>query len=139
MQQIDGALINPLGLPIEWRSFVSPLHEVTDPQHAAELAAAMKREGWVGPPIVADYELRAAGQDRAYTGAHRLAGWDEAHGEVGVPVPCVWIEDIAEAAGIDWDALMDKHEGDAYEAATHLCCQLPGDVREAYGLDVGGA
>lgn len=41
--------------------------------------------------------------------------------------------------GIDWDALMAKQEGDSYEAATELCYKLPRDVREAYGLDVGGA
>jgi hypothetical protein len=129
-------LVNPLGLAVEWRSSPSPMHEVTDREHVRVLAAAMERDGWNGPPVVADYELRSAGQDKAYTGVHRLAAWQEAgHDEV----PCVWIEDIAEAAGVDWDALLDGHGGDSYEAAADLCYRLPADVREAYGLDVGGA
>ena len=128
-------LINPLGLQVEWCSGLTRLHEVTDSGHVAELAGAMERDGWNGAPVVADYELRSCGQDKAYTGVHRLAAWAETgHDEV----PCVWIEDIAEAAGIDWDALMDEYERDSYEAATALCILLPADVREAYGLDVGG-
>ena len=131
----SATLVNPLGLTVEWRSSPTPMHEVTDRGHVLELAGAMERDGWNGAPIVADYELRCAGQDKAYTGVHRLAAWPEAgHDEV----PCVWIEDIAEAAGIDWPALMDEHDGDGYEAATDLCYQLPAEIREAYGLDVDG-
>lgn len=128
-------ITNPLGLQIEWRSGLTPMHEVTDPGHVRELAEAMERDGWAGPPIVADYELRSCNQDKAYTGVHRLAAWAEAgHDEV----PCVWIEDIAEAHGIDWDALMDEYDRDSYEAARELCIKLPATTREAYGLDVDG-
>lgn len=133
------ALINPLGLQVEWRSCLVPLHEVTDREHVRELAEAMERDGWNGSPVVADYELRCAGQDRAYTGVHRIAAWAEAREDHLAPVPCVYIEDIAEAAGIDWEALMDRHHGDGYEAASDLCTRLPAEIREAYGLDVGGA
>lgn len=132
-----GTVTNPLGLPVEYRDGITPLHEAHDAGRLAELTASMKRDGWAGAPIVADRELRESGQDKAYTGSHRLAAWAGVHEYE--PVPCVYIEDLCDALGIDWDALMDGHGNDAYEAATDLCYQLPDDVREAYGLDVGGA
>jgi hypothetical protein len=134
---IGQGVVNPLGLPVEWRPYITPSHEVTSADRVAGLAAAMERDGWAGPPIVADCGLRLCNQDRAYTGAHRLAAWARARGEAGVPVPCVWIEDIAEAAGLDWNALLDEHEGDSYLAAADLCSQVPAGIREAYGLDAG--
>jgi hypothetical protein len=135
MQTTEATIANPLGLPVEWRS-PSPVQDYTDAAHVAEITASMKRDGWNGAPVVADYELREAGQDRAYTGTHRIAAWREAgHDEL----PCVYIEDLAEALGIDWAALMSEHRGDGYEAATALCYRAPAGVREAYGLDCGGA
>lgn len=137
MTEIAASLTNPLGLPVEYRTGITPLHDPEDDGKLAALTAAMERDGWDGAPIVADRELAAAGQDKAYTGSHRLAAWSEARDYE--PVPCVWIEDIAAACGIDWDAIMDEYDRDSYEAATELCYRLPADVREAYGLDVGGA
>lgn len=136
MQTTEGTLINPLGLPVEWRDSVAALHEVTDPDHAAAIAGAMRRDGWAGAPIIADYELRSAGQDRAYTGAHRLAAWADAHDEYGVPVPCVYIEDIAAATGVNWSQLMSDADGDPYEAARMFCAAIPAAICEAYGLDI---
>jgi hypothetical protein len=98
----------------------------------------MTANGWAGPPVVADRELAEVGQDRAYTGSHRLAAWDAVHDEPGTPAPCVYIEDLCAALGIPWDSLMEGHGNDAYEAAGDLCRRVPDDVREAYGLDVGG-
>lgn len=134
---MEATLINPLGLPVEYRASVQPQHEAYDADRLASLTASMTERGWAGAPLVADRELREAGQDRAYTGSHRLAAW--AIASDGAPVPCVWIEDIAASQGIDWDALMDEYEGSGYDAATELCYRLGSDVREAYGLDVGGA
>ena len=136
--QATAQITNPLNLPVEWRC-PTPLHEVTDYAHMTELAEAMRRDGWNGAPVVADYSLREAGQDRAYTGSHRIAAWAEARGEHGVPVPCVWIEDIASEIGTDWGALLDECDGDPYEAAAQLCYRAPAGIAEAYGLDVGGA
>ncbi len=131
------SLVNPLELPVEHRTGIEPLHEAHDEAKLAALTLAMAEHGWRGAPLVADRELAAAGQDRAYTGSHRLAAWSEARDYE--PVPCVYIEDLCEAVGIDWAALMDEARGDSYDAATALCYQLADDVREAYGLDVGGA
>jgi hypothetical protein len=131
------ALVNPLSLPMEYRASVTPLHEADDDGKLAALTASMTEHGWAGAPLVADRELASCGQDRAYTGSHRLAAWSEAR--ECEPVPCVYIEDLCEALGIDWDALMDDAEGNSYDAATELCYRLSDDIREAYGLDVGGA
>ena len=135
MQTTEAILVNPLDLPVEWRS-PSPLHEVTDPEHAAEIAESMRAAGWNGAPVVADYELRCAGQDRAYTGVHRLAAWADARDEYGVPVPCVYIEDIAAVTGVNWSQLMSDADGDPYEAARQFCAAIPAAVCEAYGLDI---
>jgi hypothetical protein len=131
-------IVNPLNLPVEWRDQVTPPHEAGDMGKSDALMDSMAERGWDGPPIVADRELRDAGQDRAYTGSHRIAAWFDAHDDY-TPLPCVYIEDLCEALGIDWGALMEDAGGDSWEAATALCYRLPADVREAYGLDVGGA
>jgi hypothetical protein len=133
---MEATLVNPLALPVEYRVGVTPLHDADDADRLADLTASME-DGWHGAPVVADRELRDAGQDKAYTGSHRLAAWDIASD--GAPVPCVWIEDIAASQGIDWAALMDEHDGDSYDAANELCYRLSTEIREAYGLDVGGA
>lgn len=135
------ALTNPLDLEVTWVSNgILPPHEVTDEAKRIALTEAMDANGWVGAPIVASRALNAYGQDRAYTGSHRIEAWswtDE--GDAGAPLPCVWIEDIAEAHGIDWDELLDEHDGGDWEAATALAYKVPADVHEAYGLDIGGA
>lgn len=133
-------ITNPLDLEVTWVSGITPPHEVTDEDHRQALTAAMDRDGWVGSPIVASRALNAYNQDRAYTGSHRIDAWaytDE--GDAGAPLPCVFIEDIAEKLGIDWDALMDENDGDDWEAATALTYKIPTDVHDAYGLDIGGA
>lgn len=137
-------ITNPLGLTVTWVNSITAPHEVTDDAKRVALTEAMGANGWVGAPIVAPIvasrALHEAGQDRAYTGSHRIEAWswtDE--GDASAPLPCVWIEDIAEAHGIDWDELMDEHGGDDWEAATAVAYKVPADVREAYGLDIGGA
>lgn len=133
-------LTNPLGLTVTWVNGITPPHEVTDEAKRQSLTEAMDVNGWAGSPIVASRALHEAGQDRAYTGSHRIEAWswtDE--GDAGAPMPCVWIEDIAEAYGIDWDELMEQHGGDDWEAATAVAYKVTADVHEAYGLDIGGA
>lgn len=140
MQTMEARLTNPLGLEVTWVCGITPPHEVTDEAKLLALTEAMDRDGWVGAPIVADRELNACGQDRAYTGSHRIEAWSWTDaGDEGAPIPCVFIKDIAERYGIDWDALMDAHDGDSWQAAAELCYALPADVRDAYGLDVDGA
>lgn len=131
---------NPLCLTVTWVNSITPPHEVTDDAKRVALTEAMDAHGWVGAPIVASRALHEAGQDRAYTGSHRIEAWswtDE--GDAGAPMPCAFIEDIAEAHGINWDELMEQHGGDDWEAATALAYKVPADVHEAYGLDIGGA
>ncbi len=134
-------LTNPLGLEVTMvRGSILPPHEVTNEAKRQALTEAMDAHGWVGAPIVASRALNAAGQDRAYTGSHRIEAWswtDE--GDAGAPMPCVFIEDIAEVLGLDWDGLMEEADGDDWEAATALAYKVPADVHEAYGLDIGGA
>lgn len=129
---------NPLGLDIEWRSGIEPLHEAFDAPLLATITASMEANGWQGPPLVCSWDLRQAGQDRAFTGSHRWQAWLDAHGYVEA-MPCVYIEDICEKHGIDFDALLDEHDGDDYEAVMAAISDLPEAVCEAYGLDTGGA
>lgn len=138
--QTTERLTNPLGLEVAWVCGITPPHEVTDQAHRKSLTESMDANGWAGAPIVASRHLNAYNQDRAYTGSHRIEAWswtDE--GDAGAPLPCVFIEDIAEKLGIDWDALMGEHDGDDWEAATALAYQAPRDVHDTYGLDIGGA
>lgn len=131
---------NPLGLDVTYRACVAPFHQDWDHERRDGLVEAMRRAGgWDGAPIVADGALAAVNQDQAYTGAHRLATWRAYDDGEGAPVPCVWIEDLCAATGNDWAVLMDEYGNDAYEAAAVLCSRLPAEVRDAYGLDVGGA
>jgi hypothetical protein len=133
-------LMNPLNLEVTYVRSITPPHEVTDEAKRESLTAAMDRDGWTGAPIVTSRHLNAYGQDRAYTGSHRIEAWswtDE--GDASAPIPCVFIEDIADTHGIDWGALMAERDGDDWEAATALCYQLPQGVLDAYGLDCGGA
>jgi hypothetical protein len=131
-------IVNPLDLDIEWRAYVQPLHEVTDDDKLAALAVAI-RSGWNGAPVVASRELAAAGQDRAYTGSHRIAAVALISEEDGTEntVPCIYIEDLCEAHGIDWDEIVERL-GDDYEAAAEVAGLLPETIRSAYGLDTGG-
>lgn len=129
-------ITNPIGLDLTWRHSPEPAHEVMEQEKVDRLAEAMERDGWQGPPIVADWALAAAGQDRAYTGAHRLAAWREATGTS--PVPCVFIEDLAEKYGLDYEGILDDHGRDGIEAASYVMDQMPVEVCEAYGLDLGG-
>lgn len=133
----DWDLVNPLNLPVTGVRGIEALHPPTDEQLLANLIADMNARGWVGPPIIADGELADIGQDRAYTGSHRLAAWAQSQ-HSDDPVPCVWIEDLAEAAGLDWGEIFNDVGRDGYDAAAELSVRIPGDIRSAYGLDTGG-
>lgn len=134
-------LTNPLNLEVTWvAGGITPPHEVTDQTKRRDLTAAMDRDGWAGAPVVASRVLNACGQDRAYTGSHRIEAWSwTGDGDAGAPLPCVFIEDIAAACDIDWDTLMDAHDGDDWLAAAQLAYTVPAEVRDAYGLDIDGA
>jgi hypothetical protein len=127
---------NPLGLEVVYVSGVEAPHDAREADKLAEITASMEAGGWVGAPIVASRAMYERGQDRAYTGSHRIQAWRDA---VGGELPCVFIEDIAETAGLDWDELMDDHRGDDWDAATAVAYAVPAAVREAYGMDIGGA
>lgn len=140
MQTAAAQITNPLGLDVVWVTDIAPPHEVSDEDHRLQLTEAMERDGWAGAPIVASRELNACGQDRAFTGSHRIVAWKHTEaGDEGEQLPCVFIEDIADLHDIDWDGLIDEYDGDLWQAAAALCWQLPDDVKDAYGLDVDGA
>jgi hypothetical protein len=127
---------NPLGLEVVYAAGIEPPHAPDEDDKLAELTASMETNGWVGAPLVASRALNDAGQDRAYTGSHRIVAWNQAGGG---NLPCVFIEDIAKATGLDWDELMEDHRGDDWDAATAVAYAIPADVRDAYGMDIGGA
>jgi hypothetical protein len=131
---------NPLGLPITWRTDVPPPHQAEDGHKLADLVGAIRTGGWRGAPIVADGTTAAAGQDRAYTGAHRITAMGLIAEDEGVEnaVPCVWIEDLCVACAVDWETAVaaavstdDPH----LAALTTIVERLPRSVADAYGLD----
>lgn len=130
-------ITNPLGLDVVWVASIEQLHDAFEADKLAELTASMERDGWVGAPLVGSRALHECGQDRAYTGSHRWAAWRETgRGDAGEPMPVVFIEDICERHGIDFDALMDEYEGSDFEAVVAAADLLPAETVEAYGLDL---
>lgn len=123
---------NPLNLTPTRAAPPPAPHDPDDDDKVAQLIAAMNAEGWAGPPIV------TSADGHAYTGAHRLAAW-AASTHDGEHVPCVSIEAIAAKLGMDWATLLEDHNGDGWDAATEVAFAAPADIRDAYGLDTGGA
>lgn len=128
---------NPLDLEVVYAAHIEAPHDAYETDKLAGITASMETNGWTGAPIVASRALHDGGQDRAFTGSHRLVAWRDASG--GAPAPCVFIEDIAAQVGIDWDELLEDHQGDDWDAATAVAYAVPAAVREAYGMDIGGA
>jgi hypothetical protein len=130
-------VVNPLGLEVVYVTSIEQLHDAYETDKLGELTASMEANGWMGAPLVGSRELHYGGQDRAYTGSHRWAAWRETErGDSGEAMPVVFIEDICEAHGIDFDALMDEYDGSDFEAVVAAADLLPAETVEAYGLDL---
>lgn len=102
-----------------------PAHPFMDPAKLAALTESMEAHGWVGAPIVVD-------GDQALTGAHRI----RAAAAAWVDIPRIGVAELADAHGIDWDALLDEHRRDWYRAAIALAELLPAAVVDALGMDL---
>jgi ParB-like chromosome segregation protein Spo0J len=51
---------------------ITPNHEIRDPRKVAKLATSMRRNGWIGRPIIVVGD-ESQGDCRALTGTHRIA------------------------------------------------------------------
>lgn len=114
-------------------------HGATDEAKLDQLTESMRRDGWIGAPVVVVY--RDDADPLAVTGSHRIA----AAREVGIDVPTVRLADLLakhntslsladliscfEAAGLDRDDA-------TREAAIRATDYLPASVVEHYGLDL---
>lgn len=128
-------ITNPLGLDITWVRDIEQLHDAFEAEKVTEITASMNTHGWIGAPLVGSRALNAHGQDRAYTGSHRWQAWRDSD-RYDQPMPVVFIEDICEAHGVDFDALLDEYEGSDFEAVAAAADLLPAETVEAYGLDL---
>lgn len=113
---------------------IDPLHEPYNAAKVAELADALRANGWQGAPIV------VAGE-QAVTGSHRIAAATRLWNQDGIEVeiPRIEISDLCELYGLDWDAITAEYDYDLYEAATALKHKLPREVVDYLGYDVDGA
>ncbi len=110
------------------------LHSVTDPELLQALMASMRENGWVGAPIVSE------GDANAWTGVHRVTAamrlWN--YEGICIEIHHVDVDDLCAQYGIDWEQLVDDHDGESYEAAATLRGLLPEDVSAYLGFDVDG-
>lgn len=115
-------------------TMAEPLNGVVDHDKLAVLVDDMAERGWQGAPIVVD-------GDNAFTGSHRIAAavklWNE-HA-IDVQIPRVEITDLCELYDLNWDAILEDHEGSFYDAAASLRFALPREVVDYLGYDVDGA
>lgn len=123
-------ITNPLGLPvIDDVTGFAALHEVTAPEQVGQLAADMADCGWRGAPLVVrrDHALLV-------TGVHRQAAAQHA----GIAVPGVDLEELLDACGIDLWARDEELGGLGWDLTLVelINNEIPGDVVEAYGLDL---
>lgn len=119
---------NPLDLKVHDGTQYAPRHGVVDPAKRDRLAADMAANGWIGAPVVGDVETA-----QAITGSHRIPA---AHA-AGIEVPAVGLAELTAACGIDlWEFVATGGYVDLEDALPHLCAALPGNIVEAYGLDI---
>lgn len=123
---------------------VSTAAECIEPPHAAEdeaklerLTNAMRRDGWVGAPIV--IVERQDADPLAVTGSHRI----EAARAAGIDVPAVLLADLFAEQGASLAGLIDEFQAAGFdedsainEATIRALDILPVDVTEHYGLDL---
>lgn len=116
-------------VPAAVESTVAAWNEVADPELYNRLIADFTTgHGWAGPPVVVD---RISNQ--AVTGSHRI----HAARAADIPVPVVYLDDLFEAHGLDWDAWLDEHDGELYEAVRMLnYAGLPDEVSDYLGFDI---
>jgi hypothetical protein len=112
-------------------------HDADDEVKLEQLADAMRRDGWVGAPVVVIE--REDADPLAVTGSHRIA----AAREVGIDVPTVLLADLVAQRGgnlaemiADFEAAGFDRDSATIEAAIRVVGQLPADVVEHYGLDM---
>ncbi len=97
-------------------------HEIEDQSKVAELVVSMRRNGWLGGPLVAD-------GDQLITGAHRYPAALEA----GIEPKVVDIRDIYP----EWDALHAAYGRPTSDERDYVFAleDLPQEIRKEYGID----
>lgn len=112
-------------------------HDAHDEARLNQLTESMRRDGWVGAPVVVID--REDADPLAVTGSHRIAAAREA----GIDVPTVTLADLMAEHGAsladligDFEAAGLDHDDAAYEAAIRATDYLPASVVEHYGLDL---
>lgn len=112
-------------------------HDASNDAKLEQLVESMRRDGWVGAPVVV--VDREDADPLAVTGSHRIAAAREA----GIDVPIVPLADLLAESGANLTEMVADYEAagldsdDAtFEAAVRAVEHLPVDVVEHYGLDM---
>lgn len=89
---------------------IEPVNEIDKPDQVKRLTAIMRKEGWIGRPLlIADEGDRL----QAYTGSHRLAAAVKA-GLAEIPVVTIPVNAVAEwinGGGEKYNSLFDDYQG----------------------------
>jgi hypothetical protein len=82
---------------------LQPRHSSTDAALLKRLEVSMRKNGWVGRPLLVARFLRNGGYSEyeAITGSHRA----EVAMDVGIPIPAVFVDDAALTED-QWEAVM---------------------------------
>lgn len=132
MDMQTATIHNPLGLEIIDATNYAPIHGVDQPEKRDAIAEDMRLYGWQGAPLVVlpEYGMSLTGVHRR--AAAEVAGLDE--------IPGVSLESIFEACDLDlWEiASRPEYEQDCCQMdySRLVQDQLPGEILEAYGLDL---
>jgi len=112
---------------------MTPYHDVDDAAKVDALAASMKANGWVGPPLVAWYSC-------LITGVHRFAAVEKLEQEgIFIDIPTVDIRDLAEIEGKDFDAICTEEGCDGIDSPALIYVLdrvVSQQMRDEYGIDV---
>jgi hypothetical protein len=102
-------------------------HEPRDAKKLNQLIDSMKSDGWKGEALVYWGE-------QLYTGAHR----SKAAEVVGIDYPIISVEAIFVEAGLDFEELHYIHGEPTADDSNMagLLNELPGDIRDKYGIDI---
>lgn len=111
---------------------VIAVQQVLDPEHVAAITASMKKNGWIGPPVITFRGL-------ILTGNHRCAAADEA----GIEIESIDLLDLLAAEGVNIATIaevMEDHDPklyNNYQLAEDLAGLIPGREHERLGIDFG--
>ena len=140
MQTTDA---NPLALPVFMISPADliPGHGADRPEDLAAITASMTENGWQGAALVIDDRNFRDDDETPGDGGYLLTGNHRQRAAIAAglaEIPCVSVEDLAKAVGLDLDAYGNDTDREDFLDTDweRFFYDVPADVRRAYGLDL---